>query len=235
MFSFSGCTKKSKNVKFELWDTLLGMHTTICNCHPRPQGSTPHSCAQKVMGSAFWTICFVPQHSMHRVKPAKLSFALQLRLQSHFGPGKIVSVNYQNISMFWETLQREKKNLSYPEVYWGIGDIAHTYTVVHMMLVVRAYSAPSGTLYFIVYHRKRCPTDIRVRVLENQLEVICHGRLWKSGCTNFPFCIHTPSQTDFSASPITKCGSPPLSSVLPLPFVSAQQNTAETVLWPCPI
>lgn len=125
MFSFSGCTKKRKKVKFELWDTLLGMHATICNCHPRPQGSTQHSCAQKVMGSAFWTICFVPQHSMHRVKHAKLSFRLQLRLQSHLGPGKIITVNYQNILflsyVLRDTSGRKKKNLSYPEVYWEMG------------------------------------------------------------------------------------------------------------------
>lgn len=106
------------------------------------------------MGSVFWIIRFVPQHSMHRVKHSKLSFVLHLRFQSHLGPGKILFLNYQTFfffSMLWETLQRKNWATQKYWRYWEIGDLAHTYTVVHMMLVVwSVHVTPSWTLYYTV-------------------------------------------------------------------------------------
>lgn len=70
---------RMKSLNFEtpcLGCTLLSVNVT----HDPKEAHSIH----KVIGSAFWTIHFVPQHSMHRVEHAKLSFILQLRLQSHF-------------------------------------------------------------------------------------------------------------------------------------------------------
>lgn len=121
------------------------------------------------MGSVFWIIRFVPQHSMHRVKHSKLSFVLHLRFQSHLGPGKILFLNYQTFfffSMLWETLQRKK--LSYPEVLEILGDrgsctYIHSSTYDACGLKCACYTF----LDSLLHRRKRCLTDtIRIRILE---------------------------------------------------------------------
>lgn len=110
----------------------------------------------------------------------------------------------------------------------------YTYSLVHMMVVVwnghlRFWNVVSD--YFIVHHRKRCSTDIiRIRMLDIQFEVICHGRFWKKCLHLFFLSVSIPLHTYLLSSCYHKYVSPSLESVLALPSVSVQQNTAETVI-----